>query len=143
MEIKLMSIEDYDNVYELWTNTQGMGMRSLDDSFEGIKKFLKRNPNTNFIAQEGDKVIGVLLCGHDGRRAYIYHVAVNNDYRSKGIGRALVNTVLEALREEEVTKVALVAFAANTSGNKFWEAVGFVNRGDLVYRNFAINNDNI
>ena len=143
MEIKLMSNEDYHKVYELWTNTQGMGMRSLDDSFEGIKKFLNRNPNTNFVAQEGDKVIGVLLCGHDGRRAYIYHVAVNTDYRSKGIGRALVNAVLEALRKEEITKVALVAFATNASGNKFWEAVGFINRGDLVYKNFTINNDNL
>ncbi|ADL50078.1 GNAT family N-acetyltransferase [Clostridium cellulovorans] len=142
MEIKLMSIEDYHKVHELWTNTQGMGMRSLDDSFEGIKKFLKRNPNTNFIAKEGDKIVGVLLCGHDGRRAYIYHTAVNVDYRNKGIGKSLVNAVLDALRKEEITKVALVAFAENTVGNKFWESVGFINRYDLIYRNFSINTNN-
>jgi hypothetical protein len=71
MEINLLMIEDYDKVYQLWTNTKGMGMRSLDDSFEGIKKFLKRNPTTNYIAQVENKIIGVILCGHDGRRKCI------------------------------------------------------------------------
>jgi len=125
MEIKLMTIQDYDNVYKLWTNTKGMGMRSLDDSFEGIEKFIKRNPNTNFIAKAENKVVGIILCGHDGRRGYIYHTAVNTDYRRGGVGKALVDAALEALRKEGINKVALVAFASNDLGNKFWQSLGF------------------
>lgn len=142
MEIRLMSIRDYDNAYELWTNTDGMGIRSLDDSFEGIEKFLKRNPTTNFIAQVENKLVGVILCGHDGRRGYIYHTAVKNDYRGKGIGRALVDAVLNALKEEKINKVALVAFVSNGLGNNFWQSIGFDKRDDLVYRNFSINEKN-
>ncbi len=143
MKIRLMSIEDYNEVYKLWTNTDGMGMRSLDDSLEGIDKFLKRNPSTNFVVQEGDKIIGVILCGHDGRRGFIYHTAVNTDYRSRGIGRALVNAALDALRKEKINKVALVVFTSNDLGNKFWQSLGFVMRNDLVYRNLSINDNNI
>lgn len=142
MEIKLMSIEDYDKVYQLWTSTKGMGMRSLDDSFEGINKFIKRNPTTNYIAIEGNKAIGVILCGHDGRRGYIYHTAVDIDYRENGVGKALVHAALDALKKEEVNKVALVAFASNDLGNKFWESLGFNKRDDLIYRNLSINENN-
>jgi len=142
MEIKIMSIDDYDKVYQLWTNTKGIGIRSLDDSFEGIEKFLKRNPTTNYIAQEGNKIIGVILCGHDGRRGYIYHTTVNGDYRGKGIGKALVDTVLNALRKEKINKVALVAFASNDLGNKFWQSLNFTERDDLIYRNLSINENN-
>lgn len=142
MEIKLLTIEDYDNVYQLWTNTKGMGMRSLDDSLEGIEKLLKRNPTTNYIAQVENDIIGVILCGHDGRRGYIYHTAVDSDYRGKGIGKKLVNTVLEALKKEEINKVALVVFNSNDLGNAFWQSLGFHKRDDLIYRNLSINEKN-
>lgn len=142
MKISLMTIDDYEKVYKLWINTSGMGMRSLDDSFQGIDKFIKRNPTTNFIAKLENKVIGVILCGHDGRRGYIYHTAVDCEYRGTGIGKALVNAVIEALRKEEINKVALVAFASNDVGNRFWESIGFKERDDLVYRNLTINQNN-
>lgn len=142
MKIRLMTTEDYNEVYKLWTNTNGMGMRSLDDSFEGIAKFIKRNPKTNYVAYDENKIIGVILCGHDGRRGYIYHTAVNPDYRKSGIGKALVKSVIHALKKEEINKVALVAFAANDLGNKFWQALGFEKRDDLVYRNTSINENN-
>lgn len=142
MELKLLRIEDYDKVYQLWTSTKGMGMRSLDDSFEGIEKFLKRNPTTNYLAQVEDKVIGVILCGHDGRRGYIYHAAVNSDYRGKGIGKKLVNAVIESLKKEEINKVALIVFASNDLGNKFWQSLGFEKRDDLIYRNLSVNEKN-
>ena len=143
MEIRVMSMEDYDGVYQLWTNTDGMGMRRLDDSFEGIHKFLKRNPCTNFIAHNENEIIGVILCGHDGRRGSIYHTAVKPKYRGKGIGKALVKATLDALKREEINKVGLVAFVSNESGNAFWESLGFTKRDDLVYRNLTINELNV
>ena len=142
MEIKLMTINDYDKVYQLWTNTEGMGMRSLDDSFEGIERLLKRNPTTNYIAQEENKIVGVILCGHDGRRGYIYHTAVKTGYREKGVGKALVDATLDALKKEEINKVALVVFDSNNLGNEFWQSLGFHIRDDLIYRNLIINENN-
>jgi ribosomal protein S18 acetylase RimI-like enzyme len=83
------------------------------------------------------------LCGHDGRRGYIYHTAVNFDYRGRGIGKALINTVVKALKIEDINKVALVVFSSNDIGNKFWQSLGFSRRDDLIYRNLSINEKNI
>jgi N-acetylglutamate synthase len=143
MSIRPMLIEDYEDVYCLWSGTAEMGMRSLDDSRDGVAKFLKRNPNTNFVAQEGNQLAGIILCGHDGRRGYIYHTAVKPDYRKKGIGKALVTAALDALKKEQINKAALVAFCANDLGNKFWQSVGFDERTDLIYRNKTLNEKNI
>ncbi|QVK21784.1 GNAT family N-acetyltransferase [Mycoplasmatota bacterium] len=142
MEIKLMTIGDYDKVYQLWTDTKGMGMRNLDDSYEGIEKFLKRNPTTNYIAQVENDIVGVILCGHDGRRGYVYHTAVDSQYRGEGIGKKMVNTVLEALKKEGINKIALLVFNSNDLGNKFWQSLGFDKRDDLIYRNLSINENN-
>lgn len=143
MTIRLMTLADYEAVYALWSETAGMGMRSLDDSKSGIARFLKRNPFTSFVAEEGGAVAGVILCGHDGRRGYIYHTAVREDCRRQGIGKALVGAALRSLRREGILKVALVAYQANDLGNTFWKALGFVERKDLVYRNFSLNDDNL
>ncbi|HYF84595.1 MAG TPA: GNAT family N-acetyltransferase [Clostridia bacterium] len=143
MEIRMMAISDYEKVHELWTNTAGMGMRSLDDSKEGIAKFLKRNPNTNFVAIIDDTIVGVILSGHDGRRGYIYHTAVEIKYRGNGIGKSLVDKALEALEKEGINKVALVVFKNNDIGNAFWYSIGFEERVDLNYRNKSINIKNI
>lgn len=136
--IRKMTIDDYEGVYNLWINTKGMGLNDIDDSREGIGKLLKRNPNTCFVAIDKQKVIGVILSGHDGRRGYIYHTAVNDDYRGQGIGTILVENTMNALKEEGINKVALVAFHRNKIGNEFWENRGFTVREDLVYRNKAL-----
>jgi ribosomal protein S18 acetylase RimI-like enzyme len=142
MEIKIMTMADYPEIFELWNSTAGVGMRSLDDSENGIRIFLSRNPSTCFIAREGGELTGVLLAGHDGRRAYIYHTAVRENYRKRGIGRALVNAAEKAMRAEGIHKIALVAFASNENGNRFWEKMGYILRQDLVYRNKSFNEKN-
>ncbi|MBR0136923.1 MAG: GNAT family N-acetyltransferase [Erysipelotrichaceae bacterium] len=139
IEIRVMTIEDYDGVYDLWVNTPGMGMNTTDDSREGIEKYLKRNPNTVFIALDEKKIIGVIMAGHDGRRGYIYHTMVHPDYRGQGIGRKLVDAVMDALDKEGINKVALVAYEDNELGNAFWEHIGFTLRTDLSYRNKNIH----
>ncbi|MDO4323351.1 MAG: GNAT family N-acetyltransferase [Lachnospiraceae bacterium] len=135
MNVRVMTIEDYDGVYELWIHTPGMGLNSVDDSREGIAKYLKRNPGTSFVAEEDGKLVGAVLSGHDGRRGYIYHTAVLTEYRNRGIARALAEHVMNALEQEGINKAALVAFGRNETGNGFWERMGFTVRDDLVYRN--------
>jgi ribosomal protein S18 acetylase RimI-like enzyme len=133
--IRFMKLTDYENIYALWTGTQGVGLRARDDTKEGIGKFLRRNPATCFVAEWENTMAGVILSGHDGRRGYIYHTAVKDEYRGRGIGTALVEAVEKAMRSEGINKIALVAFAANQGGNAFWEKMGYAVRGDLVYRN--------
>ena len=133
MEIRKLTINDYEEIYELWMSTPGMGLNDIDDSREGIDKYLKRNPNTCFVA-----VVGVILSGHDGRRGYISHTAVSIENRNKGIGSALIDTALKTLKVEGINKVALVVFKHNDIGNTFWERKGFTTREDLNYRNKAL-----
>jgi len=139
MIIRKMTIADYDSVYDLWQNTPGMGLNNLDDSKQGIEKFLRRNPETCFVAEKDNRIIGVILCGNDGRRGYIYHTAVLVTERKRGVGTALVDAAVKALKNEGINKAALVVFSKNELGNSFWEKRGFITREDLIYRNRSIN----
>lgn len=137
LDYRLMTIDDYEAAYALWIKC-GNGLNDRDDSREGIEKYLKRNPTTSYVAVLDDKVVGVILCGHDGRRGIIQHACVSPDCRRMGIGKKLVNLALDALEEEEINKVLLVAFKKNDTGNAFWESQGFTLREDLNYRNKAL-----
>lgn len=137
--IRVMTIEDYEGVYELWFNTPGMGINKTDDSKKGIDKYLKRNPTTSFVAVADRKIIGAILSGHDGRRGFIQHIAVLTEYRNQGIATKLVENAISALDKEGINKVALVAFKKNQIGNSFWENKGFTVRDDLLYRNKNIH----
>ncbi len=138
MNIRLMSIDDYEKVYELWMSCVGMGLNNLDDSKEGIDKFLQRNPDTCLVAEADNRIVGVIIVGNDGRRGYIYHTAVNPQYRKQGIAKSLVETAMAALQNNGINKVALVVFDRNEIGNDFWEKMGFTVRDDLIYRNKAL-----
>ncbi len=138
MNIRTMTLGDYNEVYALWLSCKGMGLNSLDDSEQGISRFLERNPMSCFIAESDNKIVGAILAGNDGRRGYIYHTAVNPDHRNKGIARGLVNTALKALEALGINKAALVVFSANECGNAFRERMGFTPRNDLTYRNKTI-----
>ncbi len=138
MKIRVMEISDYEKVYALWMSCKNMGFNNLDDSKEGIEKFLKRNPDTSFVAVEGDAVVGIVLAGHDGRRGYVYHMSVAEDYREQGIGTQLMSHCEEALKREGINKAALLVFNRNEVGNAFWEKQGFTVREDVAYRNKAL-----
>ena len=136
--IRTMTLEDYDAAYDLWIHTPGMGLNTLDDSRDGIARFLARNPGTCFVETQENCVTGTILAGHDGRRGYIYHLAVALSCRKQGIATALVAQTTQALREEGIHKVALVVFQKNEVGNEFWERNGFSCREDLIYRNKSL-----
>lgn len=137
IQYRLMTIDDYEAAYDLWIRC-GNGLNDKDDSREGIGKYLNRNPKTSFVAVLDEKIVGVILCGHDGRRGIIQHACVSPDCRRKGVGEKLVDLALDALKEEGINKVLLVAFKKNEGGNAFWESQGFTLREDLNYRNKAL-----
>lgn len=143
MLIRTMTIEDYDQVRTLWMKIKGFGIRSVDDSREGVERFLKRNPETSVVAEEDGKIVGAILCGHDGRRGCLYHVCVDEQYRMRGIGKAMVVSAMEALKKEQINKVSLIAFTKNDVGNAFWNEIGWEKRKDLNYYDFTLNEENI
>lgn len=138
MEIRKMVISDYSEIYNLWMSCEGMGLNTIDDSKNGIDIFLKRNPETCFVAVEQEIIIGVIMAGNDGRRGYIYHTAVAPTHRNQGIATKLVDFTTKALFDLGIAKVALVVFEKNKTGNAFWEKQGFTVRNDLVYRNKSL-----
>lgn len=141
--VRLMTIDDYEQVYALWMRIKGFAIRSIDDSKEGIAKFLRRNPTTSVVAIEDERVVGAILCGHDGRRGCLYHVCVDPDYRRRGIGKAMVGFCLDALRAEGINSVTLIAFTQNDIGNSFWHHVGWAEREDLNNYDFNLNAENV
>lgn len=140
--IRVMTIDDYDEVYKLWLTIHGFGIRSIDDSKEGVEKFLKRNPTTSVVAVEDGHVVGSILCGHDGRRGCLYHVCVDKDYRNHGLGRQMVTAALKALDEEGINTVSLIAFKNNEIGNGFWKDIKWNKREDLNYYDFTLSEEN-
>ena len=142
--IKPMEESDYEGLKALWMTIRGFGIRSLDDSREGVEKFLCRNPGCSVVALgEDGSVVGGILCGHDGRRGCLYHVCVREDYRRLGIGKAMVVHCMQVLQQEGINKVSLIAFTKNDVGNAFWNCMGWTRRGDLNYYDFTLNEANI
>ncbi len=141
--IRAMQMTDYDAVYSLWKSIHGFGLRSMDDSREGVERFLARNPGMSVVAIEDEKIVGAILCGHDGRRGCLYHVCVAAEYRMRGIGQSMVTFCMRALQAEHINKVSLIAFTQNDVGNAFWRRIGWTKREDLNYYDFSLNDENI
>lgn len=141
--IRVMTIEDYPRVWALWQTIKGFAIRSVDDSQEGVARFLARNPETSVVAEAGGEIVGAILCGHDGRRGSLYHVCVREDWRRRGIGRTMVRTCVEALKKAKISKITLIAFVVNDTGNAFWRDIGWVRREDVNTYDLVINPDNV
>ncbi|MBQ6480161.1 MAG: GNAT family N-acetyltransferase [Anaerolineaceae bacterium] len=136
-----VTIEDYDELFALWNSTEQSrrALNPVDDSPEGIARYLKRNPETCFAAVSDGKIIGVILAGHDGRRGIIHHMCVHPDFRRMGIAAHLVSLAEEALQKEGIQKVFGLVFVDNDGANAFWEDQGYSLRTNLNYRNKSLN----
>lgn len=146
IEIRPVVIEDYNGIYELWNSTEQSrrALNPVDDSKDGIERYLKRNPTTCFLAYLNDdikKIVGVILTGHDGRRAIVHHMCVHPDYRRQGIAGLLVQKAEDALRKEGISKIFGLVFKDNDAANAFWEQQGYTLRTNLNYRNKSLNKE--
>ncbi len=142
-DIRKVTIEDYDQLLALWNSTEQSrrALNPVDDSREGIERYLKRNPDTCFAAVSDGKIIGVILTGHDGRRAIIHHMCVHPDHRRMGIAGRLVKEAEQALKKEGIQKIFGLVFKDNETANAFWESQGYSLRTNLNYRNKSLNPD--
>jgi ribosomal protein S18 acetylase RimI-like enzyme len=141
--VRQVTIDDYDAIYELWNSTEQSrrALNPVDDSREGICRYLARNPNTCFAAVREERIIGVILTGHDGRRAMIHHLCVHPDFRRMGIAGHLVSLAEEALKKEGIQKIFGLVFKDNDAANAFWEQQGYSLRTNLNYRNKSLNRE--
>ena len=139
--IRIVTIADYDAIFELWNSTEQSrrALNPVDDSRDGIDRYLKRNPTTCFAAVMDGNIVGVILSGHDGRRGIIHHLCVHPDCRRMGIASRLVAMAEEALRKEGIQKVFGLVFKDNDVANMFWETQGYTARTNLNYRNKSMN----
>ena len=138
-----MTPEDYDDVRALWMTIRGFGIRALDDSREDIERFIARNPTTSVVARDGDRIVGSILCGSDGRQGALYHVCVAKEYRRRGIGTQMVAFCMHQLRYMGINKVSLIAFTTNEAGNAFWNKIGWKKKTNVNYYEFELNEKNI
>ena len=146
IEVRRVTIDDYDEIFALWNSTEQSrrALNPVDDSREGIDRDLTRNPSTCFLAypaEDPGRVVGVILTGHDGRRAIIHHMCIHPEYRRRGIARMLLQQAEEALRTEGITKVFGLVFRDNEPANAFWESQGYTLLTNLNYRNKSLNRD--
>ena len=139
MEIKIKSfeIEDYEAIVSLWKRSEGIGW-SAADSREQISAYLEKNPGGSFTAWDGERLVGAVLCGNDGRRGYLHHLAVDPDYRRMGIGHQLSEACMAALAEQGIDKAHIFVFGANREGITFWERAGWYLRNELVIMSYDI-----
>ena len=122
--LREMTIDDYDDVWRLWEQTEGLSLEEADTR-EAMAIYLNRNLGLCFVACVGDKIVGTVLCGHDGRRGILRHLAVKKEFRHRGIARALINKSLSALAKEGIRKCNTYVMDTNTEGRLFWEHVGW------------------
>ncbi len=124
LEIREMTIDDYDAARQLWERTENLGF-SQSDSAEGVEKYLARNPGLSFVAEVDGTLVGTVMCGHDGRRGYINHLAVASKCRRAGIGKALVERCTNELKVQGIIGCNLFIWDENKAGIRFWEELGW------------------
>jgi len=130
IDIRIFQPEDHVQARALWESTEGVGLSDAD-SFENVRRFLERNPDLSFVAIEDDVLVATILCGHDGRRGLIHHLAVASSHQRRGLGRELVRRALAALHHEGIRKCHLLVFQQNVAGKAFWNRIGAEERTSL------------
>lgn len=123
-----MQANDYDAVVALWQATPGVGDAEPRDEF---CSYLERNPGLSLVARDAGQVVAAVCCGHDGRRGYLYHLAVAATHRRQGIARRLVETCLAQLKSLRIRKCSLYLFQDNQAGEAFWRELGWIERTEL------------
>lgn len=129
-QIRAFEPSDHAGARAVWQSLEGVGLSSAD-SFESIARFLERNPGLSFVATDNGAIVATILCGHDGRRGLIHHLAVVPRYRRRGLGRDLVVRALAALRRCGIEKCHLLVFHQNAEGRAFWQGIGAEERTTL------------
>jgi ribosomal protein S18 acetylase RimI-like enzyme len=132
-EYSEMNIKHFDEAYEIWKQSEEVAL-TIGDTKESFEKYLSRNPGMSYVCidKNSDSVIGTILCGHDGRRGFIYHLTVKKEFRGKSIGKTLLEKSISALKAEGIKRCMIMVKTSNDTGKNFWEKSGWNKRDDLI-----------
>lgn len=136
VELRPFVAGDIPEALALWRAADGVVLRDADGAAP-LRDYLRRHAASSFVAVSGSRVIGTVLCGHDGRRGYLYHLAVEAAHRGHGVGRALATRALDALRRDGIEKCHLMVVAGNAEARAFWSALGWQLRSDVALMSYT------
>ena len=139
IDIRLLRLDDYEHLINIWSNTENLGLSNADSQIN-LEIFLNRNPGLSFVAESNDRIIGTILGGHDGRRGFIYHLAVDKDFRNQGIGKLLVTHCLDVIASLGIERCHIHVYANNQAGIDFWQKYGWYTRPELVLLSRDLSN---
>jgi N-acetylglutamate synthase len=131
LDIRPMAAGDLEAVLALWQSMPGIGLNESDSPAQ-LRLFLARNPGLSLVAEDGRRIVAAVLCGHDGRRGFLYHLAVSPEFRQRGLGTQLVDQCLAALAADRVLKCNVLVYVDNDAGQEFWRRGGWSHRSDLI-----------
>lgn len=134
--LRAMTIDDFEPVTALWLATEGVGLNE-SDSRAGIESYLARNPALSLVAECDSQIVAAVLCGHDGRRGFLNHLAVARSHRGQGLGRGLVDACLARLARLGILKCNIYLYADNDAGAAFWRRLGWLDRAELKVMQIA------
>ncbi|HEY9226247.1 MAG TPA: GNAT family N-acetyltransferase [Gemmatimonadaceae bacterium] len=130
VQIREFTAADYDAAMAIWRAAPGVVLRDAD-AREPLVRYLSRNPGLSFVAVDGDEVVGAVLCGTDGRRGYLQHLAVSRSHQRRAVGRRLADACIEALAHSGIDKCHLMILSGNTTAASFWKSIGWTLRDDV------------
>jgi len=129
--VRLMEVADIPASLELWKHMEGLSIRG-SDNIRDLSDHVGKNPGHNFVAMYGDRLIGTVLGGFDGRRGYIYHLAVHEDFRKQNIGKELMERCFQSFRDIRVTKCHMMVLSNNTEAQEFYKRIGCEKRDEII-----------
>ena len=128
-QIEPMRMDDYDGVIALWKRTEGISRLETRDE---MARFLERNPDLSLVVHCEHQVVAAVLCGHDGRRGYMYHLAVDREHRRHGLAQQMVDRCLAALGRLGIIRCGLQVYRSNEIGLSYWRSTGWKERTDVA-----------
>ena len=134
MNLRLLSEADIPAAREFWDSVPGLGLCAADEPAP-LASFFVRNPGLSWGAFDEGRLVATLLAGHDGRRGFLYHLAVAVDQQGKGLAAELMTRALAGLAECGIAKVHAFVLADNIQGLAFWASAarrGWSRRGDIL-----------
>jgi ribosomal protein S18 acetylase RimI-like enzyme len=137
--IREFTMADYQSAYALWKGSEGIGLSQADEP-QNVARFLSRNPGLSFVAEEEGRIVGAVLCGNDGRRGFLHHLAVEKGRRRSGIGRDLVERCISTLAAAGLRKCHIFVLADNVEGQRFWRTTGWEERTTLKVMSRDVGN---
>ncbi len=131
MKLSRLGPKDFGNALSFWRHAHGMGTSGVETE-EMLASFLKRNPGLSFKITDRDEIVGTVLCGHDGRRGYLHHLAIRSGYSNHKIGKSLIDRSLRGLEQIGISRCHIFISASNKDGHEFWKSINWDEQGDLT-----------